>query len=207
MKSHNEATHFWNNRFKKDDFVYGKRPNVFFREQLNKCDPGVLLLPAEGEGRNAVYAARQGWEVHAFDISKQGKSKALQLAENYEVSINYTLNDFESYNLPSNNFDVIGLIYAHMHDDIRRKVHRKLIEGLKPGGKIILEAFNESQLGNSSGGPKSIDMLYSRDKLKGDFEDLNILSLQTIEAELSEGAHHKGKANLVRLLAKKPAQE
>ncbi|GAB2536933.1 hypothetical protein [Rufibacter soli] len=71
---------FWNNRYHRHKSVYGAKPNEFFKAQLAGLKPGALLLAAEGEGRNAVYAAHQGWKVSAFDFSTTGKAKALQLA-------------------------------------------------------------------------------------------------------------------------------
>ena len=72
---------FWDERYKAKAYVYGKEPNQYFAEKLRELEPGKILLPAEGEGRNAVFAARQGWEVSAFDSSSEGRKKAFLLAE------------------------------------------------------------------------------------------------------------------------------
>ncbi len=71
---------FWNKRYSEKEYVYGEDANVFFAEQLQQITPEKIILPCEGEGRNAVYAATSGWGVHAFDTSIIGKSKAIQLA-------------------------------------------------------------------------------------------------------------------------------
>lgn len=63
---------FWNERYSHEKLAYGAEPNEFFRNQLQHLRPGKLLVPAEGEGRNAVYAAQQGWQVTAFDFSEAG---------------------------------------------------------------------------------------------------------------------------------------
>jgi Tellurite resistance protein TehB len=72
---------FWNTRYKEESYAYGIEPNAFFKENIDKLVPGKILLPAEGEGRNAVYAARKGWEVTAFDFSDEAKIKTLKLAQ------------------------------------------------------------------------------------------------------------------------------
>lgn len=203
MKSLKEAQEFWDNRYQKESFIYGNTPNDFFKEQLDLLTPGKLLLPAAGEGRNAVYAAQQGWKVDAFDISQSGQQKALKLAEEKQVSINYFIDSYEEVEIVPESYDALGLIYAHMHDDIRRSVHRKLLRALKPGGTLILEAFTEEQLTNVSGGPKDIAMLYNQEKLSGDFESMNITLLDKLNVTLSEGAHHEGDAHIIRLVAKK----
>lgn len=73
-------TERWNERYSTDEFAYGEEPNAYFKEQLDKLNAGAILFPAEGEGRNAVFAATRGWRVAAFDISTEGKKKALRLA-------------------------------------------------------------------------------------------------------------------------------
>jgi len=74
---------FWNERYAGDEFVYGREPNRFFEQEMKRLKPGKLLLPCEGEGRNAVWAARHGWEVSAFDQSSVGKQKAELLAREF----------------------------------------------------------------------------------------------------------------------------
>jgi SAM-dependent methyltransferase len=195
---------FWNEKYSGKTFIYGQNPNAFFKEQLDDLTPGTLLLPAEGEGRNAVYAARRGWEVEAFDISTNGRNKALALAKQYKVSIQYKISGYREFEVVSGTYDVIGLIYAHMHEDVRRKMHRKLIGGLKPGGKLILEAFAKEQILNASGGPKDEAMLYSREELAEDFNTLHILQLDKCDTTINEGPHHQGNATVIRLAAQKP---
>ena len=72
---------FWNDRYGADEYAYGTLPNEFLKAELAKLKPGSILFPAEGEGRNAVFAAKQGWQASAFDMSTAGKSKAEQLLE------------------------------------------------------------------------------------------------------------------------------
>jgi hypothetical protein len=71
----------WDERYKQQDFAYGVTPNNYLKDQLIKLQTGKILFPAEGEGRNAVFAAKLGWIVSAFDISIEGKKKAMQLAK------------------------------------------------------------------------------------------------------------------------------
>lgn len=198
---------FWNSRFgaSQTEYVYGTEPNVFFEQELTKLKPGRLLLPAEGEGRNAVFAARLGWEVTAFDISEAGREKAMQLARQagVERSITYNLDGFDSFEAPQHYFDALGLCYAHVSSSQRRTVHRRLMQGLRPGGHIILEAFSKAQLGRGSGGPKSEKMLYTAAEIAEDFDTAKHLYLNSEEVELSEGRFHAGKAAVIRFTGQK----
>lgn len=189
---------YWDERFSGEEYVYGEEPNVFFAEQISKLKPGKVMLPCEGEGRNAVYAASLGWEVFAFDSSEAGRRKALALADRKRVSINYQLEDVGMAGFPDNEADVVAFIYAHFPPETRTIIHQKVISWLKPGGTILLEAFNPAQLKNNSGGPKDPAMLYTTEMLAADFSELNIKLLQTEQTVLKEGRFHEGKADIIR---------
>jgi len=189
---------FWNERYSEKEYVYGEEPNVFFADQLSQLNPGTIILPCEGEGRNAVYAALNGWKVKAFDSSEAGKIKALELADKKEVTINYTIDDAVTATYPESSADVVAFIYAHFSPSIRKQIHQKAISWLKPGGRIIMEAFNPDQLKNNSGGPKELSMLYTEEMIKEDFKGIQITLLQNLTTELSEGKYHEGKADVIR---------
>lgn len=183
--------------------VYGSEPNAFFREQLNTLKPGRLLLPAEGEGRNAVYAAQKGWDVLAFDYSEAGRDKAVRLAEQRGVTISYLLTEAEMFDTEPGCLDTVALIYAHFPPALRRRLHQKAVQWLKPGGVLLLEAFHPKQLAYTSGGPKDVAMLYTTDMLREDFKQLRIDLLEEREVILEEGAHHSGAGYVTRLVATK----
>lgn len=196
---------FWDERYGEDEFVYGTEPNEFFKEFIDSHPPGKILLPAEGEGKNGVYAATKGWQVHAFDFSTRAREKALRLAKQKNVTINYQLADYREIVLPKNEYDAIGLFYAHMPSYLRRDTHRKYISALKPGGTIILEAFSKAQIHRESGGPRDVDLLFSPEDLRGDFASLTIGKLVQLEVELKGGGLHSGMADIIRMIALKTA--
>jgi len=194
----------WDERYASEAYYYGTEPNDWFVEKMGILKIGKLLLPAEGEGRNAIWAAQQGWDVTAFDQSFEGREKALRLAKANNVTINYTLKDLRCFRAEPETFDTIALIFVHMPDSFRAKVHNDLVKMLKPGGTLILEAFSKAQLPNNSGGPKDISMLYSQEELKSDFSGLKILEFQDVRVHLEEGKSHKGIADVIRIFARKP---
>jgi len=193
----------WNDRYRTPEYVYGKEPNTYLVEELKKIKPGRILFPGEGEGRNAVYAATLGWEVHAFDSSSVGREKALLLADERKVSIAYELYNYEEYAVNGRSVHAVGLFYTHQPSELRRKFHRKIVQTLHPGGIILLEGFSKKQMANNSGGPKSLDFLYSVDELAEDFKELQIQKLNETVRELNEGDFHQGKADLIQLIAMK----
>lgn len=194
----------WNERYCAETYIYGIQPNAWFATKLDELTPGKLLLPAEGEGRNAVYASTKGWEVTAFDQSVEGRKKALKLAAEKGVNINYQIHDLSEFNGEKEYFDLIALIFVHMPAEIRKTVHQNLLKSLKPGGHIILEAFTTTQLRNKTGGPRSQYLLYECEEIKQDFLSLDLIERSELTVHLDEGPMHKGEADIIRLFARKP---
>lgn len=198
----------WNDRYSMEEFAYGTEPNHYLKEQLEKLNPGSVLFPAEGEGRNAVFAAAKGWKVSAFDISSEGKNKALKLAEHHDVDIDYQIGELQNLNFQVEQFDVIALIYAHFPADIKSYIHQMLDKHLRKGGMIIFEAFSKKHLdyvtkNEKVGGPKDIGSLFSIDEIKADFPGYQIIELEEKEIELSEGLFHNGTGSVIRFVGQK----
>ena len=132
----------WDSRYSKDNYAYGTEPNEFFKNIIDKYNlNGKILLPAEGEGRNAIYAAKKGLEVFAFDISSEGKNKALKLANKEDVKITYEVGAFYDLQLLNEQFDIAALIFAHFPPNILSKYHGKIASLIKPNGMVILEGL------------------------------------------------------------------
>ncbi len=199
---------FWNNTYRNIKSVYGNAPNNYFKNQIQHLKRGKILLPAEGEGRNAVFAANLGWEVYAFDFSEEAKIKAVKKAKENNVVINYKLGDLNSLSYPENYFDCITLIYAHFSADVKSLYHKKLISYLKKGGIIIFEAFSKAHavLNSASekqSGPRDINMLFSLKEVQQDFIGFDIIELKEEIINLDEGELHFGKSSVIRFTGKK----
>lgn len=194
---------FWDDRYKQESFAFGEEPNLYFKEQIEKFKPGELLLPAEGEGRNAVFAAQLGWKVSAFDISIEGKNKAEKLAKKNHVVIHYEVGELKDLHYSYGQFDAIALIYAHFPEDTRHTYHLIFNKLLKKNGVIILEAFSKKHLTYNAknekvGGPRQEALLYSLEEIQSDFNDYQIIELEEKEVELNEGIYHVGLGSVIR---------
>jgi SAM-dependent methyltransferase len=204
----NTWTDRWNERYSAEAFAYGEDPNLYLKEQLEKLSPGSILFPAEGEGRNAVFAAKRGWMVSAFDISEEGKKKALRLAETNKVSIDYQVGELHAGMYGPEQFDAIALIYAHFPADIKSPLHKLLNSFLRTGGTLIFEAFSKNHLdyiakNEKVGGPKELAMLFSIEEIKADFANYAVIELEEKEIELMEGSFHNGTGSVIRFVGKK----
>lgn len=200
---------FWNERYRNEDYVYGKTPNRFFKESIRRLNiTGRLLLPAEGEGRNAVHAAKVGLQVDAFDISEEGRRKTQLLAEESNVQLFYHDGSLETFPRKEHQYDAIALIYAHFPPEIRGSYHCKFAAMLRPGGHLILEAFHKKHLQYQAanpavGGPKSEAMLLDETEIERDFKALQTLQLFQKEVSLQEGHGHVGTGLVLRYIGRK----
>ena len=199
-------SNFWDNRYTQEADLYGREPNQYFKEKIGQLKPGSLLIPGEGEGRQAVYAARLGWQVTAFDMSKLGQEHALQKAESLALPLHYHLSKAEDFSFGQETYDCAALIYFHLAPANRTSIHQKIAAAVKPGGHLILEGFHPRQLDFSSGGPKNEEMLYTAEMLSKDFEGWELLEKLEVEVLLQEGSGHAGPGYVTRLFARKPLQ-
>ncbi len=193
----------WDERYSAPEYIYGTEPNSFVKEKLGSLKPGKILFPAEGEGRNAVFAASLGWETHAFDLSTEGQKKALKLAAQKGVEVNYFIQSLADWNPEPDQYDCIVLVFVHMPDGLRQKVHQSVIKALKPGGKLILQAFTINQLPRPSGGPKTNELLFTYEQIEKDFKKLGSIELTETQVILDEGPLHQGLADVIQLLGRK----
>ena len=210
---------YWEERFSQPDFAYGIDANNYFKEKLNELfqiykgnvKGKKILFIAEGEGRNAVYASNKKWQVIATDFSLEAKKKAMILAKTNNVEFEYIIGDFGNIDFNNEEFDVIVLIYAHFESHLKEKYYKKSFELLKKDGYIISELFSKSHLeyvtnNPKIGGPKNIDMLFSKNELLEYFPNIDILELVEKEVHLNEGNFHNGLGMVLRLFAQKKAE-
>jgi SAM-dependent methyltransferase len=194
---------FWNARYADPVYAYGTKPNEYLREKLPALPVGTLLAAAEGEGRNAVYAASLGHDVRAFDMSREGQRKALALAEAQGVSIQYAVNAADDFRVEKETVAVLTLIYAHFPAESKSRLNQQLAQAVQPGGYVIFEAFGKEQLAYQSGGPKDPAMLYSLAEVRADFPDFDELEGYEAIINLDEGPYHQGPGAVVRFFGRK----
>jgi len=191
---------FWDENYSIAGYKYGITPNEFLVEQSRSIPEGSkILLPGDGEGRNGVWLAEQGYQVTTIDSSKVGIEKALALAKSKDVTIQTRLADLTDWSPECGMADVVVLTYVHLEPLLRRRTHAKLATALKPKGQLILEAFHPNQLKYNSGGPKALEMLYTLEDIRSDFKGL-LTEKFGCECQilLEEGPGHQGPAFVTR---------
>lgn len=195
---------FWDERFGQPQYIYGTEPNSFLQDSLAKLpSTGSILCVCEGEGRNAVFLAKQGFHVTAVDVSPEGKKKAEQLAAKENVEIEYLLSDLNDFDFGENQWDAVISISAHLPSATRANVYPKIFTAIKPGGILLLESYHPNQLQYGTGGPKDVDMLLTLELLGQHFPNLEAIHTAELEREVTEGTYHTGNAYVTQFIGRK----
>jgi SAM-dependent methyltransferase len=190
----------WDERYALEGWAFGTDPNDFLRQEAHRIPPGRVLCLGEGEGRNAVFLAEQGYEVVGVDRSQVGMDKAQGLAHARGVFIETVVSSIEDFDLTEGEWQGIISIFFHLPPELRTKVNKAVVRGLAPGGILILESFTPQQLSLGTGGPPHADRLVSLATLEEEFEGLKFLVAQETEREIHEGRMHSGRSAVAQVV-------
>jgi SAM-dependent methyltransferase len=195
---------FWNERYSQPEYVYGTEPNTFLKSSVHHFPKtGRVLCLAEGEGRNALFLAKQGYDVCAVDLSSAGKEKTEKLASDNGVSIDYIVSDLNDFDFGENKWDAIVSISAHTDPVTRKRIYQESLKALKENGIFILESYHPKQLEYGTGGPGDIEWLVSLDDLLPYFSTQRIVHQAEVERDVNEGIFHTGKAFVTQFICQK----
>ena len=197
----------WDERFGVDEYVYGKEPNLFLKENFQKIPKGDVLCVADGEGRNGVWLAKNGYNVTSIDFSPKAIRKINRLADENRVHIKTICADLLNYDFGENKYDGIVSIFTHFKVGEMNKLHSQYLRALKSNGIFFMEIFAKEQLPLKTGGPKDISLLYDTKDIKNSFPDGEIDLLKKDIVYLHEGEIHDGKAIVVRAIIRKPSNK
>ena len=202
-----DGADFWNKRFDTPDYIFGRAPNEYLQTQakqyLKKGD--AVLCVADGEGRNSVWLAKQGMHVDAFDLSEIALSKAIALATEEAVHVQFTLASSDTWDWLPNQYDAVVGIFIQFADPVMRtRLFAQMASTLRPGGVLIVQGYTPKQLEYKTGGPSILEHLYTENMIRSLIGDLEPIDLCLYEKELSEGPKHTGMSALLGLVARKP---
>lgn len=201
----------WDERYGAvDGYLYGTEPNDFVSEQVAPAAPGptgdapTALCIADGEGRNGVHLARLGYTVTTFDLSSVAVDKARRLAASVGVEVDAQVADAADFDLGRDRFDLVVSVFAHMPPPIRRGLHARIAEALRPGGTLVLEAYTPDQIGRGTGGPPVPELTMTLDALRGELVGLDIVHGAELVRSVVEGPGHSGDGAVVQVVARRP---
>ncbi len=197
---------FWNERYQRDDYIFGTEANDFIRAMAPYPSPGMkAFAPADGEGRNGVYLARMGYAVTSIDVSSFAVRKAHKLAAEADVKLDARIGDIFDHDIPTDHYDLVIICFMPFLPEDHDRFISLVRNSLKPGGMVIMENYTVDQIPLTSGGPKNPDMLLTRERVEDDFSGFAIELLRESRRFLAEGPRHQGEAAVIQLIARKPA--
>ncbi len=199
------TSEMWDSRYAGHDYAFGTEPNDFLASVADGLPAGgrVLCL-GDGEGRNGVFLATRGHDVTAVDLSAVGLEKAQGLAAERGVAITTVVADLAEFDIGREEWDAVVSIFCHLPPALRADVHRRVVEGLRPGGVLALEAYTPAQIGRGTGGPSDPELTPTADALRREFAGLEFEVLRETERDIHEGRLHDGPSAVVQVLAVKP---
>lgn len=196
----------WEDRYKGDDYLYGRAPTRFLVDQQALLrGRGRALVVAAGEGRNSVFLAKHGLNVTAFDYAPSAVAKARKLARDEGVELDVQLSDLDSWDWSTPSYDMVaGFFTQFVMPSERPELFANMDRALKPGGQLVLHGYTPKQVEYGTGGPPRADMMYTADMLRDAFPGYDIQRLEEYEAEIHEGRGHAGRSALFDFIAVKP---
>lgn len=195
----------WDERYAGEHYHFGTEPNAFLARVEPDLPRGRALCYGDGEGRNGVFLAKRRFEVTSMDASQVGMAKASRLAEQQGVNLTTVVSDLREFDFGVRQWDVIVSIFVHLFPDLRHRVHRGIVDALRPGGAFVLEAYTPEQLHYRTGGPPREDLMMTLPMLREDLRGLELEIGEERIRDVVEGRGHNGKAAVVQVLARKPA--
>ncbi len=98
----------WNLSLVRDSsYTFSKEANNLLRQTTKTMQPGKALCVAMGQGRNALYLARNGWEVTGFDLVDGAVGYAVEQAKKEQIELLMEIASFDTYDFGNNKWDLI----------------------------------------------------------------------------------------------------
>jgi SAM-dependent methyltransferase len=194
----------WDQRYSEPGYAYGTDPNDFLKASLEILPKnGSVLCLAEGEGRNSVFLARNGFNVTAVDSSPVAMQKTQDLAQKHGVYVNSTVADLAEFDMGVKQYDAIISIFCHLPPPLRKTIHNQIQKSLKYDGIFLLEGYTPKQLQYGTGGPPIKELLMNLHEIQGELSGLDIIHGIELEREIQEGKLHNGIGSVVQYIGKK----
>jgi SAM-dependent methyltransferase len=199
----------WDARYAREGYLFGTEPNTFLVSCRDLLPPGArVLCVADGEGRNGVWLAEQGFAVDSFDASPVAVAKARRLAAERGVEVQLGVASVDDWPWPEDAYDAVAAIFVQFSPpDMRRRMFANVLRALRPGGLLLLEGYSLAQLAHGTGGPRIPDQLYTEDQLRAELPPAGfaIETLRAYEEVLDEGPQHSGLSAVIDVVARRPA--
>ncbi len=170
----------WDGRYAASPLLWGENPNRFVEERCSGLSPGHALDLACGEGRNAIWLARRGWQVTGIDFSAIAIDRARRIAAESELPVDLRTGDVLTFPIPDGAFDLVLVAYVQLPPKERALLITRAAKGVSPAGRFLLVAHDHANHAHGHGGPKDASLLWTADEVVAHLEGFVVEEAQTV---------------------------
>lgn len=157
----------WDARYAGQELVWSEEANGWVREVAAGLPPGRALELAAGEGRNAFWLVRRGWQVHATDFSPRAVERMEQLADARlgadRSRLSTAVADAVQEAPEPAAYQLALLSYLQLPAPQLRQALAHAVDALEPGGTLLVVGHALRNLAEGTGGPQDPQVLYDPD--------------------------------------------
>lgn len=189
----NKHINKWDARYAAKELVWSAEPNASVAAELEGLPAGKALDLGCGEGRNAIWLARAGWQVTAIDFSAVAIDKARALAAHFGVDVDWVVSDVCDYPMSAAGFDLVLMSFLHTDSSERARWLHRARNAVAPGGVFFYVGHDRSNIEHGHGGPQMPDVLLTAQQICADLNGFEIEKATVVEREVhSEPGHGAG---------------
>jgi SAM-dependent methyltransferase len=128
----------WDARYAEAEQVWSGNPNGALVAEVSALPPGRVLDVGCGEGADAVWLARNGWDVTALDVSQVALDRAALRARRAGVQVRWTRAGLAEAPLSPGEFDLVSAQYPALRRTPTNEAERALLAAVAPGGLLLV---------------------------------------------------------------------
>jgi 2-polyprenyl-3-methyl-5-hydroxy-6-metoxy-1,4-benzoquinol methylase len=177
----------WDQRHAARDPIESSEPDPTLVGEIGSLRPGRALDLGAGDGRNAIWLARHGWQVTAVDFSEVALDRGRGLATVSGVRVEWQLADLLEWTPGDRLYDLVALFFMHLPSEERRDVYARAAAAVAPGGTLLVVGHDRTNLADGVGGPQDASVLFTPGEVAADLAGFRVERAEVVRRHASDG--------------------
>jgi 2-polyprenyl-3-methyl-5-hydroxy-6-metoxy-1,4-benzoquinol methylase len=170
----------WDERHAAHKPIESSEPDPTLLDEIGALSPGRAVDLGAGDGRNAIWLARRGWDVTAVDFSQVAIDRGRALAAAAGVDVEWELADLLEWAPRDRSYDLVMLFFIHLPPEERRDVYARAAAGVAPGGTLLVVGHDRTNIADGIGGPQDPDLLITPSEVAADLLGFRVDRAETV---------------------------